>query len=69
MEVASLSLVEIFTKIGYEVGIATRECIMEKIKNKNIYEINIKTELGNIKYGITTLENTSLVLWLKCFVT
>lgn len=60
MEVASLSLVANFTKIGYGIGIATREYIQEELKNKEVFEINIKPELGKLEYGITTLENTLL---------
>ncbi len=60
MEVASLSLVANFTKIGYGIGIATREYIKEELKNKEVFEINIKPELGKLEYGITTLEYTLL---------
>jgi len=60
MEVASLSLVANFTKIGYGIGIATREFIKDELKNKEVFEINIKPELGKLEYGITTLEHTLL---------
>lgn len=60
MEVASLSLVANFTKIGYGIGIATREFVKEELKKKEVFEINIKPELGVLEYGITTLEYTLL---------
>ncbi len=60
MEVASLSLVENFTKIGYGIGIATKEYIKEDLKKNEVFEINIKPKLSKIEYGITTLENTLL---------
>lgn len=60
MEVASLSLVENFTKIGYGIGIATKEYIKEELKRNEVFEINIKPELSKIEYGITTLENALL---------
>lgn len=58
MEVASLSLVENFAKIGYGIGIATREYISRELEDKEVFEINIKPKLTSISYGITSLDGT-----------
>ena len=42
IELASYSLVVEFAKIGLGVGYATKDYIKEELRNKQLYEINLK---------------------------
>ena len=45
IELASYSLVVDFSKIGFGIGYATKEYIQEDIKNKELFELNIKEKI------------------------
>lgn len=57
IELASYSLVVEFTKIGLGIGYATKEYIKESIKNKELYQLNIKEKIPSRYIGIAISKN------------
>lgn len=54
IELASYSLVVEFAKIGLGVGYATKDYIKEELRNKQLYEINLKEKIPSRYIGIAT---------------
>ena len=54
IELASYSLVVGFAKIGLGIGYATKDYIKEELKNKQLYEINLKEKIPSRYIGIAT---------------
>lgn len=72
MNIASSNLLVDFTKIGYGIGYLTKLYVEEELKDKDIYEIDIRPDTEKINYGIVTLKNnimpsycTKLIEYLK----
>ncbi len=57
IESSSYTLISEFAKIGLGIGISTKEYIEKDLKDKLLYEINIKEELPNRYIGVATLDN------------
>ena len=57
IELASYSLVVEFSKIGLGIGYATKEYIKDDIKNKKLYELNIKEKIPSRYIGIALSKN------------
>ena len=54
IELASYSQVVEFAKIGLGIGYATKNYIKEELKNKQLYEINLKEKIPSRYIGIAT---------------
>ena len=54
IELASYSLVVEFAKIGLGIGYATKDYIKEELRNKELYEINLKEKIPSRYIGIAT---------------
>ena len=54
IELASYSLAVEFAKIGLGVGYATKDYIKEELRNKQLYEINLKEKIPSRYVGIAT---------------
>ena len=52
IELASYSLVVEFAKIGLGIGYATKDYIKEELRNKQLYEINLKEKIPSRYIGI-----------------
>ena len=57
MELASFTLVLEFTKIGLGIGYATKEYIKNVVKNKELYELNIKEKIPGRYIAIALSKN------------
>ena len=57
IELASYSLVVEFAKIGMGIGYATKEYIKDEIKNKKLFELNIKEKIPSRYIGIALSKN------------
>lgn len=57
IELASYSLVVEFSKIGLGIGYATKEYIKKEIRNKELFELNIKEKLPSRYIGIALSKN------------
>lgn len=57
IELASYSLVVEFSKIGLGIGYATKEYIKEAIKNKELYELELKEKIPSRYIGIALSKN------------
>lgn len=57
IELASYTLVVEFAKIGLGIGYATKEYIKDSIKNKELYELNIKEKIPSRYIGIALSKN------------
>ena len=60
MEVASASLLIEFVKIGYGIGVVTKEYVLEELKRKEIFELNVSPKISKRKFGIITLKENYL---------
>ena len=54
IELASYSLVVEFAKIGLGIGYATKDYIKEELRNKQLYEINLKEKIPSRYISIAT---------------
>ena len=54
IELASYSLIVEFAKIGLGIGYATKDYIKEELRNKQLYEINLKEKIPSRYIGIAT---------------
>lgn len=68
MNIASSNLLIDFVSIGYGVGYVTKLYVDEELKNKKLYEINIKPKTENINYGIIVLKNNILTSHCNKFI-
>lgn len=57
IELASYSLVAEFSKIGLGIGYVTKEYIKDAIKNKELFELNIKEKIPSRYIGIALSKN------------
>lgn len=57
VEIASSSLLIDFVKIGFGVGLVTREYIKEELENGNLFELKVNPSIPSKKYGIVKLKN------------
>ncbi len=58
MEVVSYNLIMDLVAAGFGIGYATKEFISQELKNKTLYEINIKPKIPKRYIGIVTLNKT-----------
>ncbi|MCM1053015.1 MAG: LysR family transcriptional regulator [Ruminococcus sp.] len=68
MNIASSNLLIDFVKIGYGVGYVTKLYVEEELKNKILFEINVKNNTPNISYGIIMLKNNILANHINKFI-
>lgn len=57
IELASYSLVSEFVKIGFGIGYVTRDYVKSAIKNKELFELNLKEKTPNRYIGIALSKN------------
>ena len=57
IELASYSLVSEFVKIGFGIGYVTRDYVKSAIKNKELFELNLKEKIPNRDIGIALSKN------------
>lgn len=57
IELASYSLVVEFSKIGLGIGYVTKKYIQKELKNKELYELNIKEKIPSRYIGIALSKN------------
>lgn len=58
IEVASANLLESFVEIGFGIGIATKEFVLEELKSNKIFEVKVSKNLDSQSFGIYTLSNS-----------
>ena len=68
IETSSYTLISEFAKIGLGVGITTKEYIENDLKNKTLFEVNIKEKLPDTYIGIITLKNRVCNFSTKKFI-
>lgn len=57
LEVVSYNLIMDLVKSGFGIGYATKEFILDELKNKSLYEINIIPKIPKRYIGIATINN------------
>ena len=57
IELASYSLVSEFVKIGFGIGYVTRDYVKSAIKNKELFELNLKEKIPDRYIGIALSKN------------
>ena len=57
IELASQSLIPEFTKIGFGIGFTTKNYIEDSLKNKELFELNIKEKIPEKYIGIALSKN------------
>lgn len=60
MEIASSNLLIDFTKIGYGIGLVTKEYVKKELEKNELYELNISPALPPRDFGIILLHNDYL---------
>lgn len=60
MDIASSNLLIDFVKIGYGVGVVTKQYVQEELKNKELFEINVTPRLKVRNFGIIKLKDNIL---------
>ena len=60
MEISSSNLLIEFTKIGYGVGVVTKEYVLNDLKNKTIFEVDVYPKMPKRNFGIITLQDNYL---------
>ena len=60
MEIASSNLLIEFAKIGYGIGVVTKEYVRNELKRKELYELNVTPEIPKRNFGIISLKNNYL---------
>lgn len=68
MEIASSNLLIEFSKIGYGIGVVTKEYVKKELKNKELYELKVKPNIPKRDFGIITLKNNYLSMCCKEFL-
>ena len=58
IEIASSSLLIDFVKIGFGVGLITREYIKEELECGSLFELNVNPSIPTKKFGIVKLKNS-----------
>ena len=57
LEVVSYNLIMDLVKAGFGIGYATKEFVLEELKNKTLYEIKVIPEVPKRYIGIATINN------------
>lgn len=60
MEIASSNLLIEFTKIGYGIGVVTKEYVLRELQNKEIYELEVTPKIPKRTFGIIALKKDYL---------
>ena len=60
MEIAISNLLIEFTKIGYGIGIVTKQYIKKEVTRKEIFILNVIPKIPKREFGIITLKNNYL---------
>ncbi len=60
MEIASSNLLIEFTKIGYGIGVVTKEYVLKELQNKEIYELDVTPKIPKRTFGIIALKKDYL---------
>lgn len=60
MEIASSNLLIEFVKIGYGIGVVTKEYVKKELQNKELFEIQVTPKIIPRDFGIITLKNNYL---------
>lgn len=60
MEIASSNLLIEFAKIGYGIGVVTREYVTKELERKELFEINITPSIPKRNFGIISLKKNYL---------
>ncbi|MCI8575083.1 MAG: LysR family transcriptional regulator [Bacilli bacterium] len=60
MEIASSNLLIDFTKIGYGIGLVTKEYVKKELEKNELYELNVIPEIPPRDFGIILLNNDYL---------
>jgi len=68
LEVVSQELVIEFTKIGLGIGFIIKDLIIDELKNKELYEINLKEKLDKKSIWLVTNKNTIPTYASKKFI-
>lgn len=68
MNIGSSSLLVEFATLGYGIGYVTKLYILEKLKDKQLFEIKVENNQSNIDYGIILLKNNILASHCKKFI-
>ena len=68
MEVVSHRLVTELTKTGMGIGVVTKEYVLDDLKDKNLYEVDVDLELPKRKIGYTLLKNSVPSYRVKAFI-
>lgn len=67
-EVVSFNLVRDMTKIGMGIGYVTREFVLEELKNKELFEVNITPSIPKRSIGIVTLKKNIPSFAARAFI-
>ena len=67
-EVTSHWLLTDFISIGYGIGHVTREFILEKLDNKEFFELNVSPKLQDRYVGIALLKDMPYTDYLRSFI-
>ncbi len=60
MEVASANLLIEFVKIGYGIGVVTKEYVLDELKKKEVFELDVSPKIIERKFGLITLPENYL---------
>lgn len=68
MNIGSSNLLIDFISIGYGIGYVTKLYVEEKLKNKKLFQIDIKPETEKVEYGLIVLKNNILPSYCNKFI-
>lgn len=68
MEIASASLLIDFVKVGFGIGIATKEHIEKELQEEEVYEIKVEPKLPESHFGMLTKNKASISFGAKSFI-
>lgn len=68
MEVVSHRLVTELSKAGMGIGVVTREYVLDDLKNKNLYQVEVNLELPARQLGYTLVKNSVPSYRVKAFM-
>lgn len=60
MEIASSNLLIEFAKIGYGVGVVTKEYVLKELKRKELFEVKVNPAIPKRNFGIISLKKNYL---------
>lgn len=60
MEIASSNLLIEFTKIGYGIGVVTKQYVEKELRKKELFELNVTPNIPKRQFGIISLKNNYL---------